>query len=37
MSKASYSGNNIDINYNNNDISNGGSLNIVITNSTIIK
>ena len=37
MSKASHSGDSIDINYNNGGISNGGSLDIVITNLTIIK
>ena len=37
MSKASHSGDSIGTNRNNNGISNGGSLNIVITNSIIIE
>ena len=37
ISKASHSGNNTDINRNNSGTSNGGSLNIVITNSIIIE
>ena len=37
MSKASYSGNNTGINRNNNNISNGESINIVIANSINIE
>ena len=37
MSEASYSGNSIDINRNNNGILNNGLINIVITNLTIVE
>ena len=37
MSEASYSGNSAGINRNNGGTSNGGSIDIVITNPTIIK
>ena len=37
MSEASHSGNSMGINRNNGDTSNGGSIDIVITNPTIIE